>query len=493
MKKIAMGVMSLLALCLFSVPAMAGILSTISGEAKVAPMEDGSGKYMLKSDGFYCLEESGALHNKAEIHYLDHFEMDGTVFHGFYYHDTDGLFRAGDPHLEQIKNLTAQVGHMEISEETGEELQVLEKKDFSGIFEIGNLGKMTGAPRVIYAENEKVGGTTLNGYYYLNENGRVVTNAVSLVNLKMTCNDRFFDGTYYFGGPNGTLVTAACTTKEGQQVDDNGKLVEPEDLGMDAILKQVRSMTASYKGKWSVYVKDLSSDEYISYNNREEGSASLIKLFVMMSTYRHMNQILKNEAARMKLQPEDPKVRAAVDKLLWNMITISDNESFNELVRLQTAKYDFKHGCRYLNVYLEEEGYKDTRVRHTLQPSGTKNDGIGESNTTSAKECGRLLESIYRGECVSEEASEAMLELLKNQHVTWKIRAGLPADTVCANKSGENSSFQHDVGIVFGSTTDYVICVLSEDYGNENTAFDEIRDISRMVYNYLNYWVQEEE
>lgn len=39
------------------VPVMAAqqSLASVTGQAQIQPMGDGSGKYMMKSDGFYCL------------------------------------------------------------------------------------------------------------------------------------------------------------------------------------------------------------------------------------------------------------------------------------------------------------------------------------------------------------------------------------------------------------------------------------------------------
>ncbi len=132
------------------------------------------------------------------------------------------------------------------------------------------------------------------------------------------------------------------------------------------------------------------------------------------------------------------------------MITISDNESFNELVRLQTDTLDFKKGAEAINGYLAEQGYQDTTVQHTLLPSTSASKGLGGRNMTSVRDCGRLLEQIYRGECVSEEASAAMLDLLLNQQVTWKIPEGLDSSVVVANKTGETDTSQHDMAIVYG-------------------------------------------
>lgn len=105
---------------------------------------------------------------------------------------------------------------------------------------------------------------------------------------------------------------------------------------------------------------------------------------------------------------------------------------------------------------------------------------------TSAEDCGSLLEKIYKGECVSREASEFMLDLLKKQEVIWKIPEGLPEGIRSANKTGETDDQQHDIAIVYGEQTDYIICIMSEKISSEDTAVQNIRDISRIVYQYLN-------
>ena len=78
-----------------------------------------------------------------------------------------------------------------------------------------------------------------------------------------------------------------------------------------------------------------------------------------------------------------------------------------------------------------------------------------------------------------------MLNLLMHQEVRYKIPAGLPSGIVCANKTGETSSVQHDMAIVYGKKKDYIICVFSNT-GSEDYALPRIREISRTVYNYLN-------
>ena len=449
-----------------------GSLGSVTEESQILPIPDGSGKYILKSSGFYCLNEDGTRENAPAVHYFDHFVIDGTVFDGYYYHDENGKFVAGNPHMVQIRNLTAPT-------EDGSGAEV----SFDGCYMVNNLGKLSASPQVRYMDNLVVDKTTYNGLYYFDQYGKMVTDP-GIHYLEMNAAGQMFDGYYYFGGENGVLVQEEGTTPEGFPVDGTGK-VETKDLGMEGLETRLTELFGSYDGIWSVYVKDLTNDKEFQLNSQPLYSASLIKAFVMAQTYANMDTVLQSEAAKMKKDVSDPAVSTKVNDLLWNMITVSDNESFNELVRLQTTSGVFKDGAEAVNAFLAESQFADTSVQHTLSPSASKDAGLGGRNTTSVKDCGELLSRIYKGECVSKEASEAMLNLLLNQQVTTKIPSGISASVEIANKTGETDTDQHDIAIVYGEKTTYILCVMSENC-KSGDAVSHIRDISGIVYNYLN-------
>ena len=424
----------------YYVPAAQQSLSSVTEQAQIQPIGDGSNKYIMKSDGFYCLDVNGARSTQAEVHYFQDYEIDGTIFDGYYYHDADGKFKACSPHMERLKG-------------------------------------------VAVLDNLTIDGVTLNGYYYFDENGRMVTEP-GIHALEMNCYEMNFDGNYYFGGANGALLQESTVTSDGFIVDETGKVTNLDDLGIDNLKPQLESILSGYQGTWSVYVKDLNEEKEILINDTQFYSASLIKAFVMAKTYQDIEQVKTNE--EKKLNTTDVKTaEVKLDDLLWNMITVSDNESCNELVKLQTDSLDFKKGAEDINKYLEKEGYTETTVQHTLHPAASAQESLGGRNMTSVKDCGRLLESIYKGECVSREASEAMLNLLSNQQNTWKIPQGLPDGIKSANKTGETDQDQHDIAIIYGEKTTYILCVMSENCP-EGTAVTNIQNISKIVYNYLN-------
>lgn len=452
---------------------LAGSLLSVTEESQILAIEDGSGKYLLKSDGFYCLNEDGTLETAPAVHYFDHLVIDGTVFDGYYYHDESGKFRAGNPYMTYL-NLPAS------AEEAPEEMEV----SFEGYFMVNNLGKLTAAPQVRYMNDLKLNNQSFNGYYYFDEYGELVTET-GIHELDMTSNGQHFEGMYYFGGENGLLIQEEGTTPEGLSVDETGRLKDGDKLGMGTLEPKLTEMIKSYPGEWSAYVKNLDSGEEILINNQSMYSASLIKAFVLADSYNEMENVMANEGQKLKKEADSPEVKVKVDDLICNMITVSDNESFNELVRLQSEKNDFKEGAEKINEYLKEEGYGDTSVQHTLAPSASPSTGLGGRNTTSVKDCGMLLERIYKGDCVSKEASEEMLNILLQQEVDWKIPSGLSSDIKVANKTGETDTSQHDIAIVYGEKTTYIFCVMSQNCP-ESTAIHNIRDLSRVVYYHLN-------
>ena len=289
---------TVLALCLcltlagtpVGVAAASDSLLSVTEEAQIQPIGDGSGRYLMKSDGFYCLKEDGSKDTAVSVHYFDKMEIDGTVLDGFYYHDADGCYLAASPHMVKISKLTC-MG----TDETGEPAEYT----FDGYYMVNNLGKLSAAPQVRYIDGLTMDGTTFDGYYYFDETGRMGTEP-GTHELEMTSNGQMFSGTYYFGGANGVLEQKAGTTPDGFPVDETGKVQGLDALGIENLEPQLEATVSGYDGNWSVYVKDLETEEEFVINDEPMYSASLIKAFVMAKTFEDMDLVLENEAKQMK-------------------------------------------------------------------------------------------------------------------------------------------------------------------------------------------------
>lgn len=241
----------------------------------------------------------------------------------------------------------------------------------------------------------------------------------------------------------------------------------------DNLKEQLKKQIAVYNDTVSIYVKDLHGDTVVEIiGNSQQKAASLIKLYVMASVYE---QIQKG------ILMEDDEI----DTLLHNMITVSDNESTNELVRrLSQDGNNWEEGSLVTNAYIREQGYADTSMGRDVRDY--RDVPAEGENYTSVTDCGKILEEIYEGTCVSPEYSFKMLELLKQQKRTWKIPLGIESAEYIANKTGELSDVEHDVAIVqIDDSRAYVLCVMLSDVVDSNRAQNEIVEISHTVYQYF--------
>ena len=166
------------------------------------------------------------------------------------------------------------------------------------------------------------------------------------------------------------------------------------------------------------------------------------------------------------------------------MITVSDNSATNELVRYLNKDHDHKKGMKKVNAFIKAQGFEYTHEYNGLEDTSLWYD-TDTKNTTSAKDCGRLLERIYRGEFVSHLASRQMEELLLNQQVTYKIPSTIPSESRVANKTGETSDCENDVAIVYTPKGDYILCIMSCEVSSKNSAVDSLQEMSSLIYSYF--------
>ena len=221
-------------------------------------------------------------------------------------------------------------------------------------------------------------------------------------------------------------------------------------------------------GSYSIYVKNLDTNEYLLINHRQQNAASLIKLFNFAYTFEKYNN------GSLELTP-------FIEQWLYHSIVFSCNNSYNHLLTV-IGYGNLIQGAINSTAFAHSQGFEDTVVGGSLHPSDFAI--VGFSNVyTSALNVGHLLENIYRGTMVSEEASQQMLDILLAQQRLDKIPAGLPEGTITASKTGEIGGIEHDAAIVFTDSANYIIVIMTE---NAFSAIHNIQVISRLVYDYFN-------
>lgn len=272
------------------------------------------------------------------------------------------------------------------------------------------------------------------------------------------------DGNTYYFSSSGVMTKNDWVSSK--YLDENGVYDSSKKFTLTKLEKKLRSAVKKYPGTWSVYVKNLNTNESITINNQRIYAASLIKIYAMAAAYDRINQKKLSESS--------------IKSTINSMITVSSNDAFNTVVR--------SIGTSYINTWCKKNGYTGTNQAHGLSPSSNNYglyNGTG-SNVTTVKDCGKLLESIYRGTCVSKSASKKMLKHLKGQQRRSKIPAGVPSGVTVANKTGETDDTTHDVAIVYSKGADYIICVMGNCPGYAWSASSYITRLSRMTYQYFN-------
>ena len=234
------------------------------------------------------------------------------------------------------------------------------------------------------------------------------------------------------------------------------RLIDPaQRIGPDLqmVSSVIQNAVAGYDGVWSVYLSDVNSGRSISINPRRMWSASEVKLYVMGAVMEALEWGTLQNSSYIQSQLND-------------MITWSSNDAWKNLAsKLGGGSYSV--GMGMVNAWADRNGYPDSGRRETY----------GNWNTTSAADCGHFLERVLAGTNVSAAASAQMLELLKAQHVTTKIPAGVPGGVQTANKTGELSDVENDAAIVFAPFGTYVLVILTE-----NGSIRNIRNLSSIIY-----------
>ncbi len=230
---------------------------------------------------------------------------------------------------------------------------------------------------------------------------------------------------------------------------------------------------------WAIAAMDLKTQAYSTVNAEQSmQSASVIKAFIMAAVYDKL--VYPNEGTTVSSDYE-----STLKPLLTSMITVSDNDSANELVR-KLGGGDFQAGAAIVNEFCQERNYTSTHLGREFLATDPTDD-----NYTNASDCCRLLSEIYNSSLVNADASAEMLSLLQAQTKTEKIPAGVPSGVSTANKTGELADsdklgvVENDIAIVFDENHPYVLCVLSNNIQNNTSAQDTIKKISADVYTYM--------
>jgi beta-lactamase class A len=250
------------------------------------------------------------------------------------------------------------------------------------------------------------------------------------------------------------------------------KVVNEQKL-REAIFAPFRGVT----GRFGIVVKDLATGQSVRLNeNFPFQAASLYKLSVMYEVFKQRDLDMFSLSEELTIGPDDVAMdlgslpwpagtRITIGTALDRMVTLSDNSGAYMLAK--------KVGSPRINEDMLSLGLRSTHVH-------------GDDLQTSAADMARLLEIIARGEALSAETSAEMVHLMARQQVRNRIPVLLPPEAIVANKTGNWEAAAHDVAIVYGPRSTFVIALLSDGITDMDALYLAMATAARNVYDLVN-------
>ena len=271
---------------------------------------------------------------------------------------------------------------------------------------------------------------------------------------------------------------------------------------LDRLRANVERITRGVNAQWGVYIKCLETGEEIALGaDVPMDTMSVIKIPLMVEAFRQA------EAGQFKLEDRYTLVDAdkrpgtgvlrtldagatfSVKDVLTLMTTVSDNTATDVI-------FGKVGGVEPVNALMAEYGLASIKATGTtdvwfkaLREAGDAAKFHDEAKTpfglSSARDMGKLLEKIARGEAVSPKASGAMLGILRQQ----VYRSRLPkyvTGYALPHKTGDFLPYiGNDVGILEGQGKRVVVVVFTaKHHGVGSNLEDAIGRVAEQVADY---------
>ena len=256
-----------------------------------------------------------------------------------------------------------------------------------------------------------------------------------------------------------------------------------------SLTARIQAQLKGKVGTFSIGIENLKTGEKLYLNNGRVRAASVIKVFVMMSAFRKveegglkLNKIIQLQNRTIEkvggtgiLQGKPTGYKLSVYNVIEYMIKYSDNRAANIMVDML--------GFKYINDSIKKFGYSsDTQLGYYFCLTPVPK---GKSNSLTTKDLNLLFKRLYNKTCISPAYDNQMLQIMKKTINKTKICALLPANTVVAHKTGSITNIESDAGIVFSKGGDFAVSVLGQAPNGGNT-IKVISNVAREAYNYFN-------
>lgn len=267
-----------------------------------------------------------------------------------------------------------------------------------------------------------------------------------------------------------------------------------DDMKLQALLE---NQINGFKGVAGVYVRNLKTGQMATINaDTLFPTASMIKVPILLKIFDRINQDSLNYSEDLTWYADTVHYDAddgilcafqegktiSLGKVISLMITYSDNHASLWLQQLAG-------GGIAINQWLDDHGFKDTRVNSRTEGRLQIREVYGWGHTTPREMAG-LLTMVYERKAVSPAASEEILRVLGTIYWDGEAISQIPPEIKTHSKQGAVDRSRSEVVLVNAPSGPYVFCLITKNqedtsWEHTNEGYVLLRNVSALLWNYF--------
>jgi len=263
---------------------------------------------------------------------------------------------------------------------------------------------------------------------------------------------------------------------------------------------QVKALVASFKGKVTLYAKNLDTGETYALNADERvRTASTIKIAVMIEAFARVNEGKAKWTDEVVLTKEKKVSGSGILSELSDglhltlrdavnlMMMLSDNTATNLVLDVLTTDA--------VNARMESLAFKNIKINRKVMSGGESQAGKDPENKkyglgfATPHEMVLVMEKLERGEIINPAVSKEMIDLMKREQARYAIGRSL-WDLPLASKYGALDRLRSAIGIIYSKKGKIAMAISCDDmpeimWSVDNPAYVLMSQLSEVLVNGL--------